>query len=329
MFYEDDEVLAFRDIAPEAPPHIIIIPKVRDGLTGLSKAQTPSFSTQVRSDNIMLGEEQQSTQKNRRIRFTPGEDKILIQAWLNVPKKNAVVEGNQKADSFWLRIKNRYNKNRGHFKARGVSQIKSRWHKLNSIVQKFVECYTLAFQNKKSDSSESVIMGDAYAIYYQDVGEQFKLEFAWRLLKDEPKWSKTSFEGASKRTKISASGAYSISSNLDTPSSCEYNTTSPTVVCPSGTEVEKRKGKSKSDETSSVNVELVEVQEIPKSKVLVMGELARVQDEQNKLKEKELNMKEREFELEFLFKDTSRMTHRQLRDHEMLGNLIREKYGIM
>nr|ABN05958.1 Histidine triad (HIT) protein [Medicago truncatula] len=37
VFYEDDEVLAFRDIAPEAPPHIIIIPKSRNGLTGLSK----------------------------------------------------------------------------------------------------------------------------------------------------------------------------------------------------------------------------------------------------------------------------------------------------
>jgi hypothetical protein len=31
------QVLAFRDIAPEAPPHIVIIPKARDGLTGLSK----------------------------------------------------------------------------------------------------------------------------------------------------------------------------------------------------------------------------------------------------------------------------------------------------
>ncbi|KAF5941089.1 hypothetical protein HYC85_022256 [Camellia sinensis] len=32
-------VLAFRDISPQAPTHIVIIPKVRDGLTGLSKAE--------------------------------------------------------------------------------------------------------------------------------------------------------------------------------------------------------------------------------------------------------------------------------------------------
>ncbi|KAJ0043195.1 hypothetical protein Pint_18335 [Pistacia integerrima] len=39
IVYEDDKVLAFRDISPQAPTHILIIPKVKDGLTGLSKAE--------------------------------------------------------------------------------------------------------------------------------------------------------------------------------------------------------------------------------------------------------------------------------------------------
>ncbi|KAJ6870233.1 14 kDa zinc-binding protein [Populus alba x Populus x berolinensis] len=39
VVYEDDKVLAFRDVAPQAPTHILLIPKVRDGLTGLSKAE--------------------------------------------------------------------------------------------------------------------------------------------------------------------------------------------------------------------------------------------------------------------------------------------------
>ncbi|GLT43740.1 hypothetical protein SLA2020_176710 [Shorea laevis] len=43
VVYEDDKVLAFRDIAPQAPTHILIIPKVRDGLTGLSKAEERHF----------------------------------------------------------------------------------------------------------------------------------------------------------------------------------------------------------------------------------------------------------------------------------------------
>ncbi|KAI5077464.1 hypothetical protein GOP47_0007288 [Adiantum capillus-veneris] len=38
VVYEDDKVLAFRDISPQAPVHIVLIPKIRDGLTQLSKA---------------------------------------------------------------------------------------------------------------------------------------------------------------------------------------------------------------------------------------------------------------------------------------------------
>uniref|UniRef100_A0A803Q441 HIT domain-containing protein n=1 Tax=Cannabis sativa TaxID=3483 RepID=A0A803Q441_CANSA len=39
VVFEDDKVLAFRDISPQAPTHILIIPKVKDGLTGLSQAE--------------------------------------------------------------------------------------------------------------------------------------------------------------------------------------------------------------------------------------------------------------------------------------------------
>lgn len=192
-----------------------------------------------------------------RTRFTTGEDKIFIQTWLNVPKI-AVVEANQRENSFWLRNKNSYNECRGHFNSRGVSQIKSRWLKLNSIIQKSERCYKAAFEKKKSGSSEYDIRQDAYTLYYQDEGENFKLEFAWRLLKDERKWpNAASIEGTSKITKISSSGTYSTTFNLDMPSCCEYNATSPIVVCPIGTEVEQRNGKSKLEETSSANVEVI------------------------------------------------------------------------
>ena len=38
VVYEDDHVFAFKDIAPAAPVHILVIPKVKDGLSRLSKA---------------------------------------------------------------------------------------------------------------------------------------------------------------------------------------------------------------------------------------------------------------------------------------------------
>ncbi|KAG1331900.1 putative RuBisCO large subunit-binding protein subunit alpha, chloroplastic [Cocos nucifera] len=37
VVYEDDKVLAFRDIDPQAPVHVLVIPKFRDGLTQLGK----------------------------------------------------------------------------------------------------------------------------------------------------------------------------------------------------------------------------------------------------------------------------------------------------
>ena len=39
ILYEDDKCLAFKDIAPVAAKHFLIIPKNRDGLTGISKAE--------------------------------------------------------------------------------------------------------------------------------------------------------------------------------------------------------------------------------------------------------------------------------------------------
>jgi diadenosine tetraphosphate (Ap4A) HIT family hydrolase len=37
IVYEDEKVLAFRDINPQAPVHVLVIPKARDGLTTLGK----------------------------------------------------------------------------------------------------------------------------------------------------------------------------------------------------------------------------------------------------------------------------------------------------
>ncbi|CAN8313789.1 unnamed protein product [Cochlearia groenlandica] len=39
IVYEDEYVLAFRDINPQAPVHVLVIPKMRDGLTMLSNAE--------------------------------------------------------------------------------------------------------------------------------------------------------------------------------------------------------------------------------------------------------------------------------------------------
>jgi diadenosine tetraphosphate (Ap4A) HIT family hydrolase len=40
MVYETEHVYCFRDIAPQAPTHVLCIPKVRDALTGLKMAES-------------------------------------------------------------------------------------------------------------------------------------------------------------------------------------------------------------------------------------------------------------------------------------------------
>ncbi|CAK9080371.1 unnamed protein product [Durusdinium trenchii] len=39
IVFEDDRALAFRDVSPQAPVHVLVIPKVRDGLTQLQNAR--------------------------------------------------------------------------------------------------------------------------------------------------------------------------------------------------------------------------------------------------------------------------------------------------
>ena len=39
VVYEDDRALAFRDVSPQGPTHVLVIPRDRDGLTQLSKAR--------------------------------------------------------------------------------------------------------------------------------------------------------------------------------------------------------------------------------------------------------------------------------------------------
>ena len=61
IVYEDDQCLAFRDINPQAPTHILVIPKVRDGLTQLSKVRnpcallkSPELCCQARADQKLI-----------------------------------------------------------------------------------------------------------------------------------------------------------------------------------------------------------------------------------------------------------------------------------
>lgn len=52
IVYEDEKVLAFRDINPQAPVHVLVIPKLRDGLTGLDKVRIVAYLSTMFTEGI-------------------------------------------------------------------------------------------------------------------------------------------------------------------------------------------------------------------------------------------------------------------------------------
>jgi len=206
-------------------------------------------------EDITLDEGRGKFGKNKlvRVTFSKKEDTLLVQTWFNV-SKDSIIGVDQKASSFWLRLKENYNNYCDTLEVREISQLKSRWHKLNTAIGKFVGCYCQASEKSQSGSSENDILLNANTIFSQDVGEEFRLEQVWRLLKDEPKWTIQSIDnllGASKRAKFSACGKYSSSTNLETPSNCNKESIQQ-LARPMRQKGAKRKEKGKVVQTSYI-----------------------------------------------------------------------------
>ncbi|KAI5404040.1 hypothetical protein KIW84_051256 [Lathyrus oleraceus] len=225
--------------------------------------QVPPFSTQVPPFSTHVGTEKEErvvVKKRSREQFTREENILLIQSWLNV-SKDLIVEVDQKAESFLLRIAASYNQYR-----------------------------------KKSGTSETDVMADAHAIFAQDQGTTFNLEYAWRLLKDEAKWRivEESIGSSAKITKTYASGA--SSENPDTTSSYEFNSSSP-MERPMGQKAAKRKGKAS---------------KIPNATQDAKNKRAITMDRLTQAKEDELELRV----VQMMMKDTSTMNDSQRDIHE-------------
>jgi hypothetical protein len=103
--------------------------------------------------------------KKIRVPFSPQEETLLVQSWLNI-SKDALVGTDQKVEGFWLRIKDNYNAHCDKFPKREAVQLKSKWHRLNVVIQKFAGCYKQANRQKKSGASEKDVMVDARTLIY-------------------------------------------------------------------------------------------------------------------------------------------------------------------
>ncbi|CAI8597959.1 unnamed protein product [Vicia faba] len=123
-----------------------------------------------------------------------------------------------------------------------------------------------------------------------------------------------STKNSSKRTKNSAIGAHSSSSNLATPSSYEFNSSSPMERL-MGQQAAKRKSKAKENASESPsNV----VQETWNKRVATMERLAQCKEDEMEYKAMQL-----------LSKDTSMMNDSQRDIHEKYCNELKKKIWIL
>ncbi|XP_050890682.1 glutathione S-transferase T3 [Lathyrus oleraceus] len=286
-------------------PNMYPIPQMNSNSMEFS-TQVPPFSTKVPPFSTQVGTEKEErivVKKRSREQFTREEDILLIQSWLNV-SKDPIVGVDQKAESFWLRIAASYNQYRGQLREKLGGQLKCRWHRINGMVQKFVGCYKIALKGKKSGTSETDVMADAHAIFAQDQGTTFNLEYAWRLLKDEAKWRivEESIGSSAKITETYASGA--SSENPDTTSSYEFNSSSP-MERPMGQKAAKRKGKASKIPNAT--------QDAKNKRAITMDRLAQA-------KEDELELRV----VQMMMKDTSTMNGSQRDIHEKYCNKMKK-----
>ncbi|RYR57169.1 hypothetical protein Ahy_A05g022909 isoform F [Arachis hypogaea] len=112
--------------------------------------------------------------------------------------------------------------------------------------------------------------------------------------------------GGSKRTNVSATGAYSSSSNSETPLADEPDVDSP--VRPQRSKKSKQKGKGKAQRSKDFR----------ERKSLVVKKLSLMEDIKN-VREKELmdREKEREMDMQILNADTSTMSEKRRALHEI------------
>ncbi|KAI5387837.1 hypothetical protein KIW84_073794 [Lathyrus oleraceus] len=262
-------------------PNMYPIPQMNSNSMEFS-TQVPPFSTQVPPFSTQVGTEKE--------------------------ERDPIVGVDQKAESFWLRIAASYNKYRGQLREKLGGQLKCRWHRINGMVQKFVGCYKIALKGKKSGTSETDVMADAHAIFAQDQGTTFNLEYAWRLLKDEAKWRivEESIGSSAKITKTYASGA--SSENPYTTSSYEFNSSSP-MERPMGQKTAKRKGKASEIPNAT--------QDAKNKRAITMDKLAQAKEDKLELRV-----------VQMMMKDTSTMNDSQRDIHEKYYNKMKKKYGM-
>ncbi|RYR08531.1 hypothetical protein Ahy_B05g076262 isoform A [Arachis hypogaea] len=227
---------------------------------------------------------------------------MLISAWLNV-STDPIVGTDQKGETFWSRIHS---------------------YCINKAVAQFAGCYDQASRNIRSGSNIDHIKELACKLYSTNYGQKFTFERYWNMLRLEQKWRSQlpTQSGGSKRTKVSATGAYSSSSNPETPLADEPSVDS--VVRPQGSKKSKQKGKKKaqmsedlSEKKSSVVKKLSLMENIKNVREKELMDRKKEREEKRKHRAKIMAIKEKELQIQAVMKEQELQTQRYIKKMEI------------
>ncbi|XP_057733780.1 glutathione S-transferase T2-like [Arachis stenosperma] len=223
-----------------------------------------------------------------------------------------------------------------HRHDKGVVACKKRWYKINKVVAQFAGYYDQASRNIRSGSNADDIKELAYKLYSTNYGQKFTFERHWNMLRLEQKWRSqlpTQSDG-SKRTKVSATGAYSSSSNAEIPLADEPGVDSPVRLQGSKKskrrdiknvrekELMEREKEREEDKEHRAKMMAIKEKELQIQAAMKEQEL----QTQRYIKEMEIKAKEREMDMQILNADTSTMSEKRRALHDIACEKIMAKW---
>ncbi|XP_015938764.1 glutathione S-transferase T2-like [Arachis duranensis] len=207
---------------------------------------------------------------------------------------------------------------------KGVVACKKRWYKINKAVAQFAGCYDQASRNIRSGSNADDIKELAYKLYSTNYGQKFTFERHWNMLRLEQNWRSQlpTQSGGSKRTKVSATGAYSSSSNPKTPLADEPGVNSP--VRPQGSKKSKQKGKGRaqmsedfSERKSSVIKKLSLMEDIKNVRENELMDRKKEREEEKEHRAKTMAIKEKELQIQAAMKEQELQAQAAMKEQEL------------
>lgn len=100
---------------------------------------------------------------------------------------------------YWKSVTEEYNRNSPPNRRRQPKNCKDHWGKSNKKVALFNGIWCRLSDAHESGQSDDQIKEKAHALYKQEAKQNFSLEHWWKLVREQPKWTRTYYKGKKKK----------------------------------------------------------------------------------------------------------------------------------